>query len=342
MDTGLVIIIALAVALGAALVFAFLRRGSSGDSAVLNAQLGEISAAQNAIQGRLTALDSRLDENMKGSATVLGGLQQRLSVIDEAQKKITDLSGQMVSLKEILSDKQSRGAYGQGNMEAIVRDALPAGIYEFQATLSNRSRPDCLIRLPNSAAAIVIDSKFPLESFSALKAAANDTARREAMARVKSDVLKHVKDIADKYLLPGETQDPAIMFVPSESIYAELHDNFPDIIQQAHRMRVVVVSPSILMLAVNTVQTLLKDARMREQANRIQQEVGLLLKDVARLGERVENLRRHFVQAEGDLKEIAVSAEKVVKRAGAIEQVELPQDEKPATPQIGHSDRLVN
>ena len=165
MDTGLVIIIALAVALGAALVFAFLRRGSSGDSAVLNAQLGEISAAQNAIQGRLTALDSRLDENMKGSATVLGGLQQRLSVIDEAQKKITDLSGQMVSLKEILSDKQSRGAYGQGNMEAIVRDALPAGIYEFQATLSNRSRPDCLIRLPNSAAAIVIDSKFQLESF---------------------------------------------------------------------------------------------------------------------------------------------------------------------------------
>ena len=162
------------------------------------------------------------------------------------------------------------------------------------------------------------------------------------MARVKSDVLKHVKDIAEKYLLPGETQDPAIMFVPSESIYAELHDNFPDIIQQAHRMRVVVVSPSILMLAVNTVQTLLKDARMREQANRIQQEVGLLLKDVARLGERVENLRRHFVQAEGDLKEIAVSAEKVVKRAGAIEQVELPQDEKPATPQIGHSDRLVN
>ncbi len=342
MDTGIVIIIVLACALGAALVFAFLRRGDGGDSAMLAAQLGEISAAQNAISGRLTALDSRLDENMKGSATALGGLQARLSIIDEAQKKITDLSGQMVSLKDILSDKQSRGAYGQGNMEAIVRDALPAGIYEFQATLSNRSRPDCLIRLPNSAAAIVIDSKFPLESFSALKAATNDAARREAMARVKNDVLKHVKDIAEKYLLPGETQDPAIMFVPSESIYAELHDTFPDIIQQAHRARVVIVSPNLLLLAVNTVRTVLKDARMREQANLIQQEVGLLLKDVARLGERVENLRRHFVQAEGDIKEIAVSAEKVVKRATAIEQVELPQGESAAAPQIGHNDRLVN
>jgi DNA recombination protein RmuC len=342
MDTGIAIIIVLAGALGAALVFTFLKRGRGGDSAVLAAQLGEISAAQNAIQGRLTALDSRLDENMKGSATVLGGLQARLSVIDEAQKKITDLSGQMVSLKDILSDKQARGAYGQGNMEAIVRDALPAGIYEFQATLSNRSRPDCLIRLPNSQAAIIIDSKFPLESFSALKAAANDTARREAMTRVKSDVLRHVKDIADKYLLPGETQDPAIMFVPSESIYAELHDTFPDIIQQAHRARVVVVSPNLLLLAVNTVRTVLKDARMREQANRIQQEVGLLLKDVARLGERVENLQRHFGQAEGDLREIAVSAEKVVKRATAIEQVELPQAEKSAAPQLPQSERVIN
>ncbi|MGQ0742091.1 MAG: DNA recombination protein RmuC [Alphaproteobacteria bacterium] len=341
MDTGIVIIIAL-LALGTVLVFALFRRSGGSDSAMLTAKLGEISAAQNAIQGRLTALDSRLDENMKGSATVLGGLQQRLSVIDEAQKKIADLSGQMVSLKDILSDKQSRGAYGQGNMEAIVRDALPAGIYEFQATLSNRSRPDCLIRLPNTAAAIVIDSKFPLESFSALKAAADGATRREAMAQVKSDVMKHVKDIADKYLLPGETQDPAIMFVPSESIYAELHDNFPDIIQQAHRARVVVVSPNLLLLAVNTVRTVLKDARMREQANRIQQEVGLLLKDAVRLGERVENLRRHFVQAEGDLKEIAVSAEKVVKRAGAIEQVELPHEEKPATPQIGEAGRAVN
>jgi DNA recombination protein RmuC len=187
-----------------------------------------------------------------------------------------------------------------------------------------------------------VDSKFPLEGFSALKAAAGDGERREAMARVKNDVLRHVKDIAEKYLLPGETQDPAIMFVPSESIYAELHDTFPDLIQQAHRMRVVVVSPNILLLAVNTVRTILKDARMREQANLIQREVGLLLKDVVRLGERVENLRRHFVQAEGDIKEIAVSAEKVVKRASAIEQVELPQGESSAAPQVGQSERLIN
>ena len=238
-----------------------------------------------------------------------------------------DLSGQVVGLQQILSNKQSRGAYGQGQMEAIVRDALPAGVFEFQATLSNKNRPDCLIRLPGSNTAIVIDSKFPLEAFELLKSAATDTEKRAAEARVRADVGKHVKDIAEKYLIPGETQAPAIMFVPSESLYAELHDSFSDLIQKAQRAQIIVVSPNIFMLAINTVQTVMKDARMREQASLIQKEVGLLLNDVRLLSDRVGKLQSHLGQAEGDIKNILISAGKVVGRAERIERVDLqPSD----------------
>jgi DNA recombination protein RmuC len=321
----------------------------------LDARLRELTAAQNEISGRfgqaievqsrytsdlqravserLEALDQRLGVNLKESAQKtaesLGGLQARLSVIDEAQKNLTDLSGQVVTLQQILGNKQSRGAYGQGQMENIIRDALPPGFYEFQATLSNRTRPDCLIRLPNSTAGIVIDSKFPLECFELYRTAAGDGEKRVAWARVRSDVGKHIKDIADKYLIPGETQDPALMFIPSESVYAELHESFGDLIQQAQRSRVVIVSPNILLLAVNTIQTVLKDARMREQAGLIQREVGELSKDVKRLGDRVMNLQRHMDQTHGDLKEIVTSTEKITRRAERIEQVELPEVEAP-------------
>src|SRR5260221_10147676 len=212
-------------------------------------------------------------------------------------------------------------------MESIIRDDLPVGVYEFQATLSNRNRPDCLIRLPGAKTAIVIDSKFPLEAFAVLKSAANDLEKRAAEQRVRSDVAKHVRDISEKYLIAGETQSPAIMFVPSESLYAELHDGFSDVIQKAQRAQVIVVSPNILLLAINTMQTVMKDARMREQANLIQREVGLLLKDVERLTERVDNLQRHFSQADGDLNEIVISAGKVTDRADRIEKVELRQVE---------------
>ncbi|HUJ46726.1 MAG TPA: DNA recombination protein RmuC, partial [Rhizomicrobium sp.] len=294
------------------------------------------SALQKTLSDRLDALNTRLGESLTESASktaeTLGGIQTRLSVIDEAQKNITQLSGEMISLKDILSNKQARGAYGQGQMEAIIRDALPVGAYEFQATLSNRSRPDCVIRLPGTTTAIVIDSKFPLECFEALKKAATEDEKRFSMARVRSDVLKHVKDISEKYLIPGEVQSPAIMFVPSESIYAELHDGFLDVIQKAHRAQVVIVSPNILMLAINTVQTVLKDARMREQASQIQKEVGALTKDVKLLGERVEKLQRHFNQADGDLKDILISAGKIASRGEKIEKVELSSGEARSAP----------
>ena len=326
----------------------------STETLLLESRLRELAAAQNEIAGRfsqaiesqsrsqtdlqravaerLEALDNRLGENLKESAAktaeTLGGLQLRLELIDSAQKNLMDLSGQVVGLQQILSNKQARGAYGQGQMEAIVRDALPAGMFEFQATLSNKNRPDCLIRLPGSNTAIVIDSKFPLEAFELLKSAPTDTEKRAAEARVRADIGKHVRDIAEKYLIPGETQAPAIMFVPSESLYAELHDSFSDLIQKAQRAQIIVVSPNILMLAINTVQTVMKDARMREQASLIQKEVGMLLNDVRLLSDRVGKLQAHLGQAEGDIKGILISAGKVVGRAERIERVDLQSSDR--------------
>jgi DNA recombination protein RmuC len=341
------VVLALAILASAVMVGISVRRRAESQAAdprldsvlstqgAIMAQFQQAVAAQNALSQRMDALNQRLNESLKETtektATTLGSIGERLNVIDAAQKNITALSGQVMSLREVLSNKQSRGAFGQAQMEEIVRDGLPARLYEFQATLSNKSRPDCLIKLPGADSAIVIDSKFPLEGFEELRLAATDDGRKLAAARVRQDVLKHVGDIAGKYLIAGETQSPAMMFVPSESIYADLYDRFPDLIQKAHRAQVIIVSPNILMLAINTIQTVMKDARMREQATVIQREVGLLLQDVRRLDDRVEKLSRHFAQAEGDLKEIATSTEKIVKRAGAIGEVEFgPAAQPPA------------
>ena len=369
MPNWVILLAVVSVVVGIALtIFALFRVGNalqqaeavkgareSNETLLLEARLRELAAAQSEIAGRFTqaiesqsrsqsdlqramserleALDNRLGENLKESAAktaeTLGGLQLRLGLIDEAQKSLIDLSGQVVGLQQILGNKQARGAYGQGQMEAIVRDALPAGVFEFQATLSNKNRPDCLIRLPGSKTAIVIDSKFPLEAFEQLKSAGTDSEKRAAEARVRADVGKHIKDIAEKYLIAGETQAPAMMFVPSESLYAELHDVFSDLIQKAQRAQIIVVSPNILMLAINTIQTVMKDARMREQASLIQKEVGLLLNDVRLLSDRVGKLQSHLGQAEGDIKGILISAGKVVGRAERIERVDLQHSDTP-------------
>jgi DNA recombination protein RmuC len=289
---------------------------------------------QKALADRIDALNARLGETLTESATktaeTLGGIQTRLTVIDEAQKNISALSGQVTSLQQVLSNKQARGAFGQAQMEEIVRDGLPPSLYDFQFTLSNRNRPDCVIHIPGNKALLVIDSKFPLECFEGLRRAVTDDEKKLALARVRTDVSKHVSDIAEKYLIQGETQTPAIMFVPSESIYADLHETFADVIQKAHRAQVIVVSPNILMLAINTIQTVMKDARMREQASQIQKEVGALVTDVKRLGDRVENLQRHFNQAEADIKDITVSTAKIASRGEKIANVDLgtPADDK--------------
>ncbi|HTC84547.1 MAG TPA: DNA recombination protein RmuC [Rhizomicrobium sp.] len=303
----------------------------------IGGQFTQTVAAQEALTRllgeRLEALEKRVGENLTDSATrtaaTIAGIGERLTVIDEAQKNISALSGQVVSLQQVLTNKQARGAFGQAQMEEIVRDGLPSTLYDFQFTLSNRNRPDCIIRIPGNKALLVIDSKFPLEGFDLLRTAVTEEEKRAAAAQVRATVSKHVSDIAEKYLIPGEVQTPAIMFVPSESLYADLHDGFADVIQKAHRANVIVVSPNILMLAINTIRTVMKDARMREQADLIKQEVGALLNDVRLLGERVSKLQTHFNQADADIKNILVSTNKITGRAERIEKVELASPEAP-------------
>jgi DNA recombination protein RmuC len=280
----------------------------------------------------IDALDKRLGETLKDNAVkttaTITSIGERLTVIDEAQKNISALSGQVVSLQQVLSNKQSRGAFAQTQMEEIVRDGLPTNLYAFQYTLTNKNRPDCIIRIPGSNSLMVIDAKFPLECFQLLRAATTDDERKVAFARVRSDVNKHVSDIAERYLIPGEVQTPAIMFVPSESIYADLHDEFGDVIDKAHKAQVIVVSPNILMLAINTIQTVMKDARMREETDLIRKEVGMLLNDVRLLSERVGKLQTHFTQSNTDIQQILISTGKITGRAEKIEKVEFAQEEE--------------
>jgi DNA recombination protein RmuC len=268
-------------------------------------------------------LGTNLDETTRKTTETLTKLHERLAVIDSAQRNITELSTRVVSLQDILANKQQRGAFGQLRMETIVQDGLPNGSYTFQATLSNGKRPDCLVHLPGAAAGIVVDAKFPLEAFETLRSEHEEMLRREAMKRIRSDVGKHIDDMAAKYVLPGETQDTMLMFVPSESIYAELHENFPELLQKAHRSRVVIVSPNMLMLAVQTMQAIMKDVQMREQAGLIQSEVATLMQDVNRLRERVGDLQRHFGLANTDLEKILTSADKIASRGRKIESLDL-------------------
>ncbi len=290
---------------------------------------GRQAELARAVSERLDAVTHRIGQSMQTSTqhTVanLQKLNERLAVIDGAQKNITDLAAQVTSLREVLANKQARGAFGQGRMEAIVQDGLPKGAYEFQLTLSNGKRPDCAIFLPADARPLIIDAKFPLEAISALRDARSDEQRKHAAQRLRQDVTRHFTDIAERYLIPGETQDLALMFVPSESVYAELHDGFDDLIQKAYRAQVVLVSPSLLMLAIQVTQQIMKDARMREAAHEIRTEVGHLMADLGRLRERVLNLQKHFGQASEDVAQILISADKVAKRGGRIETLEFEE-----------------
>jgi DNA recombination protein RmuC len=275
---------------------------------------------------RLDAVSVRLghamDEATRQTVQRLQSLHERIAVIDHAQKNLADLSGQVTSLRDVLGNKQARGAFGQSRMEMIVADSLPKELFAFQYTLSNNTRPDCVIFLPDQRP-IVIDAKFPLESIMAFRQAKGDEDRLRAAGRLRQDIGKHISDIASKYLLPGETQEMALMFVPSESVYAELYDGFDDLVQKAYRAGVVMVSPSLLMLAIQVMQQILKDARMREAADLIRTEVGRLMEDVGRLQERALKLQQHHGQSGEDLRQILVSAEKIGARAGRIDQLDF-------------------
>jgi DNA recombination protein RmuC len=268
-------------------------------------------------------LGDNLSEAGRRTSESLSTLNERLALIDEANRSLSDLSNEVGSLHGVLANKQARGAFGQVRMETIVRDALPAGAYEFQATLSNGKRPDCVIRLPGAHAALVIDSKFPLEGFEALRVAQSADETKLAVAAVREAVGRHVAAIADKYLIPGETQETALMFVPSESICADLFEKFPDLVQGAHRARVMIVAPNTLMLAVQTVLALLKDAKMRDHADVIRREVEHLLTDVAQLVERVGDLERHFALSGKSLEKVSVSTAKILGRRQRLNSLDV-------------------
>ena len=288
---------------------------------------GQQMHLQRTLDERLDQVSQRvgygLNEQTQRTAQSLSQLHERLAVIDAAQSNMVALSGEMMTLKDILSNKQTRGAFGQGRMEAIITDGLHSKAYAFQATLSNGTRPDCLISLPDSRLKLVIDSKFPLESYNAMREAEDEISRKSAETRLKSDVMKHAKDIAEKYLVHGETHETAIMFVPSESIYAELNEKFEDVVQKMHRMRIILASPNVLMLLVQTMQAIVKDAAMREQAHVIQGEVVKLLEDVSRMKDRVGDLKRHFEMANTDLDKLGISTDRITKRAMKIESMDV-------------------
>ena len=349
MSQTLLLVLALVIAAGIAVIILLLLRPKAPvpDAAAqqrlaeLNARLDAMGSwlqnshtqLQQTVNTRLDAVTQNLGESMKTSTKHttehLQQLHARLAVIDSAQKNITELATQVSSLQGVLSNKQSRGAFGQGQLEAIVADVLPKGAYEFQYTLKNKSRPDCAIFMPESGP-LIIDAKFPLEAMTAWRNAATDEERKLATQRVKQDIAKHIADIADKYLIPGETQDVALMFIPSESVYADLHERFDDLVQRAQRARVMIVSPTLMVMAIQVIKQVRKDAEMREAADQIRDEVGHMMKDVGLLSERVRKLQTHFGQANRDIDDILTSTGRIEKRAAKIESLEFDGDDLPS------------
>jgi DNA recombination protein RmuC len=347
MDPVFILAILIALAVGAVAAALLLRaRGGGQDVAALGGRLAQMAESQAAVQAQLNdrlqaqeravtkavedrlsdfakRVGDRLQESATQSQTTLTDLRERLAVIDKAQSNIAELSTQVVGLQDILGNKQARGAFGEIQLRDIVEMTLPPSAYAFQATLGEGKRADCLLRLPNPPGPIAIDSKFPLESYHALREAHDEAAQTIARRAFAAAVRKHVQDIAEKYIVPGETAESALMFLPSEAVYAELHANFRDVVEESYRARVWIVSPTTLMATLNTVRAILKDVRMREQAGVIQAEVQTLLKDVIRLDERVGKLQRHFDQANEDVRQIRVSTEKVTKRGDRIAELQL-------------------
>ena len=286
----------------------------------------------------LAELQERMKDTLQGSSEKttksLTQLQERLATIDKAQTNIDKLSGDVLSLQDILSNKQTRGAFGEIQLNDIVQKAMPPDAYAFQATLSNGKRADCLIHLPNPPGPIVIDSKFPLEAYEKISAGGSQGELQIAAREMKTAVRAHIRAISERYIIDGETADGALMFLPSEAVYAELHANFADVVREGFDARVWIVSPTTCMATLNTMRAVLKDARMKEQAGAIRNELSLLNKDVGRLETRVGNLDRHFVQAAKDVEEIKISATKAGNRAKRLDAFDFVEVEGPSANNI--------
>ncbi|MFZ1726824.1 MAG: DNA recombination protein RmuC [Albidovulum sp.] len=302
---------------------------SGGLTHVSEAQATAQARMLHLMEQRLADVTKNMTESLQGTATrtarSLGDLQQRLETIDKAQTNIEKLSGDVLSLQDILSNKQTRGAFGEIQLNDIVHKALPPDAYTLQATLSNGKRADCLVHLPNPPGPIVIDSKFPLEAYEALRRATNNSETIEAQRMLKIAVRKHIKDISDRYILDGETADGALMFLPSEAVYAELHANFPELVRDGFAAKVWIVSPTTCMATLNTMRAILKDARMREQAGAIRTTLRQLHRDVELVVERVSKLDTHFTQARGDIDDILTAAERAGKRAGRLDNFDFEE-----------------
>ncbi len=352
MDALLVLAIVAAAAVGAFLAYLSLRRERGGDAstAALEARLKQLAESQahaqtqlgerfqaqeraisKALEERLETVTKRVTEGLEKSAVKadksMTDLRTRLTLIDAAQKNITELSTQVVGLQDILGNKQARGAFGEIQLQDLVASVLPPSAFELQATVGGNRRVDCLLKLPNPPGSIGVDAKFPLEGYRALREARNDAARVQARRAFSAAIIKHVRDIAEKYIVPGETADAALMFLPSEAVFAELHASFPNAVEQSHRAKVFIVSPTTLWATLNTMRAILKDVHMREQASLIQQEVQAMMGDVGRLDDRVGKLRRHFGQAEDDMRQIHISTDKIARRGESIESLELGEGE---------------
>jgi DNA recombination protein RmuC len=310
---------------------------TGGLAHVSEAQAQSQTAMLQLMERRLAEVQEKMHESLAGTsrrtAHSLGELQQRLVAIDKAQHNIEALSGNVLSLQDILSNKQTRGAFGEIQLTDIVSKALPADGYTLQATLSNGRRADCLIHLPEPPGPIVVDAKFPLEAYEALRAAETRDQATRAAQQMRLSLRKHIRDIAERYILEGETADGALMFLPSEAVYAELHASFPEIVREGFAARVWIVSPTTCMATLNTMRAILKDAQMREQAGAIRRELSLLFRDVERLGARVGNLDRHFGQAAKDLEEIKISADKAGKRARRLDNFDFEEIAPEPAPQ---------
>ncbi|HUC60765.1 MAG TPA: DNA recombination protein RmuC [Alphaproteobacteria bacterium] len=355
MELGIFILLAAAiVALGLYLALGRARQAAPAGSA-LEGRLGQLAESQAASLGQMAArlqdqerllgelLEKRLesvaarvteslDKASQTQSAHLGELRERIARIDAAQANINELSGQVLSLNQILSNKQARGSFGEQQLQDLVASVLPPSAYGFQVQLGAGRRVDCLLTLPNPPGPIAIDAKFPLESYRALREAADEAARTIAARAFRADLSKHIADIAEKYIVPGETADAALMFLPSEAVYAELYANFDEVVQQSFKARVFIVSPTTLWATLNTIRAVLKDVRMRELAGDIQKEVALLLNDVRLLDERVEKLRTHFGHAERDIREIETSTGRVTRRGERIAELEVGDEPAEALP----------
>lgn len=287
---------------------------------------GRLQQTQVGLDQRLDTLSRRMGEGLlqqtERTHATLRGLHERLALIGEAQQTIARLSTQVTGLQDILANKQARGAFGEVQLEALVASLLPADAYGFQVTLSNRCRADCLLRLPDPPGVLAIDAKFPLESWHALHAAADEPAKARARRSFAADLLQHIRDIAQRYIVPGETADSALMFLPSEAVYAELHASFRGVVEESFRRKVWIVSPSTLWATLNTVRALLRDVRLSEQAGLIRAELRAVEEDVAAIGERARALLRHFEQASDDVRRIDAAARRLGQRAARLDLVE--------------------